>query len=460
MEEILTMTEFRSRSFSFFSHVSIGSTLLVALCGAPATLLHSDQSEDEERPHTIHLSENAIISDANNNLENTLRQNNTISTSPSGQQAISHQNSETLPMPQIDPFTGKIVGTKVRLRLNPSLDAPIIKELTPGDLWIVTGEVDEFYAVEPKEGTKGYVFRTYILDGVIEGTNVNLRLKPDTQSPVITQLSQGDSVTGNVCQENQKWFEIDLPKNVRFYIAKEYVKRIGNKALYAQLEKKQKKIATEWNSIQESVHSELEKPFHDIQLAPLANQLKSLEVSASDFPDLAQKIRNTLSYMQEEYLKLSMLAQTKPVDLSSSPVLKENRESQQEKTPHSVSEKHDASRAATTFSLEQQEAKIVSEAIASGAVQNEIEFYKQEAAKSFVIRGILVPYERMVRNRPGDFILIDPSTKVPLAYVYSTIVSLQDHIGQPVTLTVVERPNHFFALPAYYALDVSNSLSK
>ena len=67
-----------------------------------------------------------------------------------------------------EPFTGKIKKQKVRMRLQPLYDGQILKEMNSGDMVIVVGESDDFFAVQPPAEFKGYVYRTYVLDNVIE----------------------------------------------------------------------------------------------------------------------------------------------------------------------------------------------------------------------------------------------------------------------------------------------------
>lgn len=70
--------------------------------------------------------------------------------------------------PRFEPFTGKITKNKVRLRLQPTYDGPVLKELKRNDLLVILGEVEDFYAVQPPTDIQAYVFRTYVLDNVVE----------------------------------------------------------------------------------------------------------------------------------------------------------------------------------------------------------------------------------------------------------------------------------------------------
>src|SRR6185436_8172560 len=94
------------------------------------------------------------------------------------------------------PFTGKVKGKKVRLRANADLESRVVKELNRSDLLVVTGEKGDFYSVEPPPGSKAYVFRSFVLDGVVEGNRVNVRLEPSLDAPVIAHLNSGDPIKG------------------------------------------------------------------------------------------------------------------------------------------------------------------------------------------------------------------------------------------------------------------------
>src|SRR3989339_864016 len=131
------------------------------------------------------------------------------------------------PKGQFKPFTGKVKGKKVRLRTQPDLDSSIVKELQRGDYLAIIDEVDDFWVTEAPEDLKAYVFRSFVLDNVVEGNRVNVRLYPNMDAPVILHLNSGDHIEGSICESNHKWIEISAPKTSRFYIAKNYIENIG-----------------------------------------------------------------------------------------------------------------------------------------------------------------------------------------------------------------------------------------
>ena len=143
-----------------------------------------------------------------------------------------------------EPFTGKISKSKVRLRLQPNYDGQVIQELNQGDIYIILEETEDFFAVKPSSDFKAYVFRTFVLDNVIEGNRVNVRLKPDLDALVIAQMNSGDRVEGTVHSANPKWLEINMPESARFYVAKEYVEKIGDGNYLARLEKNSRMFFT------------------------------------------------------------------------------------------------------------------------------------------------------------------------------------------------------------------------
>src|ERR1700722_15929884 len=131
--------------------------------------------------------------DENNNLSLTLKETPIL------------KEIAPIPQPSFEAFAGAITGTKVRMRTQPTLDAHVVRETVDGEMFAVIGETCGYYAITPPKGTKGYVFRTFILDGMVEGERVNVRLYPDIDAPVIGQLNHGDFVTSVISDTNNKW---------------------------------------------------------------------------------------------------------------------------------------------------------------------------------------------------------------------------------------------------------------
>lgn len=90
--------------------------------------------------------------------------------------------------------------------------------------------------------------------------------------------------------------------------------------------------------------------------------------------------------------------------------------------------------------------------VASNGEKSIDEFYSEENQAADTLSGIIEPYNKPVKNRPGDFLL--KRDNLPPAYLYSTRINLEKLVGQKVTLIAAPRPNHHFAFPAYFVLNI------
>jgi len=401
---------------------------------------------------------------------------------------------QTQPLQPIDPFTGKITRNKVRMRLQPSLDAPILRELNKDDLLSVVGESDEFYAILPPKDTKAYIFRTYVLDDIVEGNRVNVRLEPAIEAPVIAQLNSGDKVEGIISPLSSKWLEITPPPSTRFYVCKEYIEKIGPPEMLAKLEKRRIEVTSLLNSTALMAENELRKDYRDIHLDPTFSNLKTIIKEYPDFPKHVEAAKGLLTNTQESYLKKKIAylegiaygvehKKNSDSSKSSSPqpfepqpqpellpipvkpsipkeiipdeIVLEELMNRPPKVNIDWSNAFDSNSKSGKMALwiptEQAlfDAWLVQE---KGTTPQE--FYDEQIADAIILKGLVEPYSRSIRNKPGDFLLISSATHLPIAYLYSTHVNLQEFAGQEITLQGVKRPNNNFAFPAYFVISV------
>lgn len=351
----------------------------------------------------------------------------------------------------IEPFTGKITRNRVRLRLSPNLESAILKELPKDECLIIKGVADDFYAVEPQPQMKGYVYRTYVLDNQIEGNNVNVRLEPDTSAPIITQLQTGDVVSGRIAPANSKWVEISLPDSVSFFVAKEYVQRIGDVSIFKEIAQRKSRLEHRLVKIEENMNQELEKPFREIKLAPIAAQLHVIIEQNGDLPHYTERAEAILHNMQESYLQKSMASMQ--IDLPPSHPKNEQKETIAQAEPDiSVPEPSQISSQPLPLPFTEVEAQRVKAAIDQGKASSEDDFYAQELKHGKRLQGIVKPFLRNIKNAPGDFMLIHPKTQVPVAFLYSNKVNLSDFINKEVKIVGSNRPNNDYAFDAYFVL--------
>lgn len=389
---------------------------------------------------------------------------------------LSRNVAPLTPAPDFLAFTGKVVKNKVRLRHQPNLDSPILKEMNQGDLLVIVGETEDFYAVQPPSGTKAYVFRTYILDNVVEGNKVNVRLEPDVDSPVIGQLSAGDKVDGTVHPKNNKWIEIAPPPTTRFFISKDYIEKLGDANLMSNIEKKRNETQKLLDASFATSQNEMQKPFPEINLDPVYANYNKIIKQSQEFPGLAARAQELLETLQDNYLqkKIAFLEQkaktaqdewqNKNTQLNDQMKAQQQRLAQLEQQirRESVSQRgNSASQPKMERTLNSKMAAWlpIEEAVyRTWAAQNGNrpmeEFYNSQRMEPVVIKGVIESYTRVIKNKPGDYLLINQDNNVPFAFLYSTQINLQDYLGKDVTLHVAHRPNNHFAFPAFFVLKV------
>lgn len=380
------------------------------------------------------------------------------------------------PAAKFDPYTGKITKNKVRMRLQPALDAPVFGELNSNDLVVVVGDADDdFYTVMPPNDVKAYVYRTFILDNVIEGNRVNARLKPDLDAPVVAQLNSGDRVDGIVYPSNNKWMEIKLPASARFYIAKEYISKAGDASLKSRLEKKHEIAVQLLKNAEIAAHEEMQKPFNQINLNTAKLNYEHLIKDFSESPDIVSKAKESLSALLDAYMakKIAFLetqsqnstttqemnkklatelqAQKSKVSQLEQQLEKNKRAQPPVQQPNGNKASQLPAHMSAWIPAEESIMAIWSEKTGNHSPKD---FYEDQKKESFTLKGIIDTYNRPVKNKPGDYMLIGAASKLPIAFLYSTTVNLQDYVGHEVTVLVISRPNNHFAFPAYYVLQV------
>ncbi len=398
----------------------------------------------------------------------------------------STQTIEVAPPPllassPLQSFTGKITSNKVRLRLQPTYDGAVIRELKRNDLVVVLGETDDFYIIQPPADIHGYVFRTYVLDNVIEGNKVNVRLNPDLDAPVLAQLNSGDRVDGTIDPANNKWIKIKLPSTARLYVAKEYIEKVGDAGLMARLEKKQEDANRLLTTTETMSKTEMQKSFEQINIENLKANYQYIISNYAEFPELSTKAKELLTALQEAYIakKMAFLeAQSKQstVTLENNKKLAEELQAYKAKLARleQYIEKNRAPAAAPpavivsppvhkkpsqvpmnmSIWLPQEENLFREWAQHKGGNPSPQDFYEAQKAEAFVLKGVVDPYNRPVKNKPGDYMLVNTASKLPIAFLYSTHVNLQDYIGHEISIVVVPRSNNNYAFPAYFVLSL------
>lgn len=343
----------------------------------------------------------------------------------------------------VNPFTGKVKGRKVRMRLKPDLDSRIIKELAKSELVTVVGEKGDFWAVQPPADTKAYVFRSFVLDNVVEGNHVNVRLEPSLDAPVIAHMNSGEKIDNpSISPVNPKWLEITPPPQTKFYIAKEYIEYAGGPEVKAQMDRR---LATAEQLLDASAllsKAELRKPFEEIDFERIVKGYHTVIHDYTDFPELVEQAKDALASFQEAYLQQRL----SHIETQSSHSYAAKK-AEEKSNLHLVAEITDKMKLWEPI----EEALYLSWSNINDN-RNQTEYYEEQRLAAVELSGIVEPYTSHVKNKPGDFIIRGEG--LPGAYLYSTRVNLQELIGKQVKLIGTLRPNNNFAFDAYYVLDI------
>lgn len=343
----------------------------------------------------------------------------------------------------IQPFTGSVKRNKVRLRLHPDTESPIIQEMSKGALLTVVGESDDFWAVEAPQNTKLYVFRSFVLDGQIEGNHVNVRLSPSTDAPIVTHLNSGDNVEGTICTANSKWLEIAPPKTTKFYIAKSYIENLGGPEVKITYETKRAQAEQDLLSATQFANNELQKNFPNIDLDKINNSFQTIIQEYASFTDLTEKAQELLTKTQEQFLD-------KRIGYLESKTFEEEALSMQAnpagKVFHPCTDKMKL--------WEPIEETLYLSWVNMNEGRDMHDYYEDQKIASVKITGLLESYSAPVKCRPGDYFIKQDG--LPVGYVYSTKVNLEEFVGKNVTCIGTPRPNNNFAFPAYFILEVGN----
>ncbi|QVE49188.1 SH3 domain-containing protein [Chlamydia crocodili] len=378
------------------------------------------------------------------------------------------------PVAQMDkssfsPFTGEIKGNRVRLRLAPHVDSSIIKELSKGDYIAVIGENKDYYIVAAPEGLKGYVFRTFVLDNIIEGEQVNVRLEPSTSAPVLVRLSRGTEIQATSSQPQGKWLEIALPSQCAFYVAKNFVSQKGSIDLYKHREG-QKKIALDLlDSAVKFAQDELKKTLDSIDLEAIYKKVNLVQSEEfNDVPGLQPLIQKALEEIQDSYLSKSLANQDKAIGKQQASSSSDTFYSTEKPvTTGSLLSRHirkqtviktspkTQGRESLEYSLFKIWASMQPQENAKKLTQDA--FYEEEKKKKQTFVGELEVYPHVVKNNPGDYLLKDKENTI--AFVYATKIDLEKWLGKRVSVECLPRPNNHFAFPAYYIINIKEVIS-
>ncbi len=115
----------------------------------------------------------------------------------------------------------QVIGEGVNLRTGPSRNSDILGQLPQGLVVRMLLTDGEWSAIVPPPGTGGWVFRSYLKDGVVVGDRVNLRAGPSVAYASLIKLEEGEKVA--VIEEGGEWTKIELPETLRLWVNARYL---------------------------------------------------------------------------------------------------------------------------------------------------------------------------------------------------------------------------------------------
>lgn len=360
------------------------------------------------------------------------------------------------------PFTGKVLANKVRIRIRPDLESHILRQYNKNDLLLVVGEEGDFYAVQPPKETKAYVFRSYVLEDVVEANRVNVRLEPHVDAPIIGQLQAGEKVQSKVCPVNHKWLEISPPNSTKFYVSKEFITLAGGPEHLATMEKRKATVEDLLNTAFLAADTECKKEYEAMNPTPILEQFQTILRQYTDFPHVIAQAKEGLTLLKETYLQKKIHHLEAKAELSPTAkeelLAKHKEEISSEGTPLSPSPdlfskrvlKQEMSDSMRFWDTIEESLYLSWSAFHSGHKMED--FYAEQKANASILVGTIEPYSHPVKNRPGDFLLRSDQGKV--VYLYSTVINLEKYAGKEITVLAAPRPNNHFAFPAYFVLSI------
>ena len=123
--------------------------------------------------------------------------------------------------------TGIITGDVVNLRANPNTSAKILTQLDKGTKVSVVGSEGDWYKVSYSDNT-GWINDNYISirdqsisAGIVTGSVVNVRSKPDLSAEILTKLEKGTKV--DIYERSGDWYRISIGEDRYGWVNNEYI---------------------------------------------------------------------------------------------------------------------------------------------------------------------------------------------------------------------------------------------
>ncbi|MBI2930219.1 MAG: SH3 domain-containing protein [Planctomycetes bacterium] len=152
---------------------------------------------------------------------------------PAVQEGLQSGEAKTAFVGEDFPFEGEITVERLNVRLFPKGDAAssiIAGVLTQGEKIVVVGDQDDFFHILPPKSAAVWVFGRNVKretsdTGTIITSDTPVRLDSRINGEKLATLPEGAQV--KILREHMGWYQIAAPEQVKYYVAKKYVKYLG-----------------------------------------------------------------------------------------------------------------------------------------------------------------------------------------------------------------------------------------
>jgi len=155
-----------------------------------------------------------------------------------GQEAIAPGTDS---QPQKYLFEGEVNADGVNIRSDSTTSADIICTADKGVRLAVLSKLYEWYKIRLPRNAPAFINKDFVIveqgnTGRILKDNVNIRLGPDTSSPILGRFGQDASV--NILEEIGEWYRIEPPENSFGWIHGTFVNKAPEKKAIPAAQKK------------------------------------------------------------------------------------------------------------------------------------------------------------------------------------------------------------------------------
>ncbi|MEM8628677.1 MAG: SH3 domain-containing protein [Chlamydiota bacterium] len=307
------------------------------------------------------------------------------------------------------------------------------------DIVLIVGQKKDFWQLAPPKTLHCYIPSACVSPGNSLLKSVQVFPKPSADGPVLATLQKGEPVSVLPSKQEAGWCEISPPSCLSCYARKDAVVYCDTADQFSLLVESREKAESDLLQAYRGLERVLKEP----QITPLAEKVSlffhDFLREYAPFPFLQNRAREGLYFLEEHKKKWA-----------SSRMEKERNFSLQTGSLEKVAVSPLQPKGVDPW--RQVEEGLFSIWQTSHPHKSLQEYYAEQTLQGVTAEGMIEAYEMRVTNCPGDFLL--RKNQRPVALLYSTKWDLTKYQGKQVRLLLAPRPNHQWAFPAYFVLEV------